>query len=251
MISNPASLALTLATCALLGFRHGFDYDHIAAITDITSVGDKSSDSMRNSLMYALGHASMVALMACAVIWLHLSLPQGLDSWMERLVGVTLIVLALYVIAKLLFGDGEALPPARGMLLIHFYQWMRAGAFWTKGRKASTPQQEHAVRTYTSSAAFGVGIIHGVGAETPSQLTLFLLAANLGGISKGFLGLAMFLVGLLIMNTLMAASACGIFRFSTSRRTMRVFSGLTAAYSLAIGLVFLFGVSGRLPNISG
>ena len=244
-MASTTAVFLTLASCALLGFRHGFDYDHIAAITDITSVGDRPSESMRNSSMYALGHASMVALMACAVIFFHLSLPQGLDHWMERFVGLTLIVLAIYILSKLVTGDRDSLPPARGMLLMRFGHWLLHSAF----RPAHTRPQPP-VRAYSASAAFGVGVIHGVGAETPSQLTLFLLAANLGGTAKGFLGLGMFLVGLLAMNTLMAASACGMFRFSARRSTLRVFSGLTAAYSLAIGIVFLFGLSGRLPNIS-
>lgn len=239
------AVLLTLASCALLGFRHGFDYDHIAAITDITSVGDRTSESMRNSSMYALGHASMVALMACAVIFFHLSLPQGLDHWMERLVGLTLIVLAIFILSKLVTGDRDSLPPARGMLLMRFGHWLLHSAF-----RPANKRPQRSVRAYTASAAFGVGVIHGVGAETPSQLTLFLLAANLGGTARGFLGLGMFLVGLLAMNTLMAASACGMFRFSARRSTLRVFSGLTAAYSLAIGIVFLFGLSGRLPNIS-
>jgi len=247
-MSPDSAVFLTLASCAVLGFRHGFDYDHIAAITDITSVGDRTSESMRNSLMYALGHASMVALMACAVILLHISLPQGMDSWMERLVGVTLIILALYVLAKLLSGDRESLPPARGILLLRFFKWLFAAPFRSPQHDPATHQPP--TRTYTASAAFGVGIIHGVGAETPSQLTLFLLAANLGGAAKGFLGLTMFLCGLLVMNTLMAASACGLFRFSHRRSTLRFFSGLTAAYSLVIGLIFLFGFSNSLPSIS-
>ena len=33
-----STLDLALLSAAVLGFRHGFDYDHIAAITDITSV---------------------------------------------------------------------------------------------------------------------------------------------------------------------------------------------------------------------
>jgi hypothetical protein len=50
-----------------------------------------------------------------------------------------------------------------------------------------------------------------MGAETPSQLALFLLAASLGGEAKGVEGLGMFLAGLLVMNTLMTASTCGLF----------------------------------------
>ena len=59
-----------------------------------------------------------------------------------------------------------------------------------------------------------IGVVHGLGAETPSQLMIFLLAANLGGVGKGFIGLAMFIAGLLVMNTVMTASAVGLFGFS-------------------------------------
>lgn len=51
-------------------------------------------------------------------------------------------------------------------------------------------------------------------AETPSQLMIFLLAANLGGAALGMAGLGMFLAGLLVMNALMTASAAGVFGVS-------------------------------------
>ena len=40
-----------------------------------------------------------------------------------------------------------------------------------------------------------VGVIHGLGAETPTQILLFLMAANLGGTAAGLLGLLMFILG--------------------------------------------------------
>ena len=56
------SLGLVLFSCAFLGFRHGFDYDHIAAIADIAGVQARVSATMRLGLMYALGHAATVAI---------------------------------------------------------------------------------------------------------------------------------------------------------------------------------------------
>jgi len=50
---------------------------------------------------------------------------------------------------------------------------------------------------YSSKFVLMIGVAHGLGAETPSQLMIFLLAANLGGIGKGFLGLTVFIAGLL------------------------------------------------------
>jgi high-affinity nickel-transport protein len=103
---------------------------------------------------------------------------------------------------------------------------------------------------YDSKSAFIVGIIHGLGAETPTQLLIFLLAANLGGIGKGFLGLGMFLLGLLVMNTLMTASAAGLFGVSMRMpKVQMAVTAVTAVYSLAVGGIFLFGSAGLLPAL--
>ena len=107
------------------------------------------------------------------------------------------------------------------------------------------------ILNYTGPIAFGVGIIHGLGAETPSQLALFLLAANLRGVAKGIGGMAMLLVGLLVMNTIMTGSASGMFRSAAPHlRTMRFFVGLTAVYSFVIDCIFLLGSSGYLPSLN-
>jgi len=245
-------LALALFSCALLGFRHGFDYDHIAAITDITGVQTKASAAMRLGLMYALGHAATVALLGCAVIFLQLSLPHGIDRWAERAVGLTLVVLAIYVLSTLATHKehGAPAPKSRAALLITGARWIRHQvAQWRSGEKTPLPETNWDVN---APAAFGIGIIHGFGAETPSQLALFLLAANLGGKTKGFLGLTVFLAGLLVMNTLMTASAAGLFTTTRQRaRWIPILTGLTAVYSLGIGVVFLLGGSDLLPSISG
>src|ERR1700712_4756522 len=80
-------LQLALLSCALLGLRHGFDYDPLAAISDITSVQRGWREGMRLGLLYALGHALTVAVLGSAVIFLHLSLPAGMDAVGERPVG--------------------------------------------------------------------------------------------------------------------------------------------------------------------
>jgi len=46
-MSSPATLQLALFSAAVLGFRHGFDYDHIAAISDITSVEPSRGRALR------------------------------------------------------------------------------------------------------------------------------------------------------------------------------------------------------------
>jgi cytochrome c biogenesis protein CcdA len=93
-------------------------------------------------------------------------------------------------------------------------------------------------------------MLHGVGAETPSQLALFFLTANLGGTARGLLGLAAFAIGLLAMNGLMTATMGGAFRASGQRlRLYHAIAWAGAAYSCIIGTIFLFGISDRLPPL--
>ena len=250
-MSTPLELALM--SCALLGLRHGFDYDHLAAISDITSVQRGWREGMGLGLLYALGHALTVAVLGCAVIFLHLSLPAHLDAVGERLVGATLVGLAIYVLVSYLRRRGDIathkhLPRSRIALVV-------SGAQYTSWRLRSLrnpelPQPDPFAFKYDRSSVFVVGIIHGLGAETPSQLLLFLLAANLGGTSRGFLGLLCFIAGLLVMNTLMTASASGIFAGSAQRPRVQGFvTSLTVVYSFVIGVIFLFGTSDRLPAL--
>ena len=248
----PSALQLALLSCLLLGFRHGFDYDHLAAITDIASIERSWRKSMRLGLLYALGHALTVALLGVAVILLHLSLPRGLDFIGERLVGATLIVLAGYVLWSLRrmarHPHTHAAPASRIALLIQGAQHLA----WRvrRLRHPELPPNPPFRFRYDQSSVFLVGVIHGLGAETPSQLLLFLLAANLGGTSRGIIGLLCFIVGLLAMNTLMTASAAGIFQGGLERpRIQTAISSLTAVYSFAVGTIFLFGLSDRLPAL--
>jgi high-affinity nickel permease len=248
-----SALELALFSCVLLGLRHGFDYDHLAAITDITSVQRNWREGMRLGLLYALGHALTVAILGAAVIFLHLGLPAHLDAIGERLVGATLIILAIYVLVAFLrrkrAGHGHLIPQSRIALLINGAQH----AAWRvrRLRNPEAPRPDPFAFRYNRSSVFVVGIIHGLGAETPSQLLLFLLAANLGGTSRGFLGLLCFITGLLVMNTLMTASASGIFVTSTNRpRLQTVITSLTAVYSFVIGFIFLFGASDKLPALT-
>src|SRR5216684_6868797 len=92
------NLRLALTSAAMLGFRHGLDYDHIAAISDISSIQSKASDAMRYGLLYVAGHATTVAVLGAAAIAFRISLPPASDRWAERLVGITLVVLGVYVL---------------------------------------------------------------------------------------------------------------------------------------------------------
>ena len=65
--SASTGLQIGLMVTALgLGFRHGIDWDHIAAITDLTGSQESGRRSMVLATFYALGHAAMVFALGVA-----------------------------------------------------------------------------------------------------------------------------------------------------------------------------------------
>lgn len=249
---DSGNLRLALLSAGVLGFRHGLDYDHIAAITDISSVQARARDAMRYGLLYVSGHATTVAVLGGLAVAFRISLPAASDRWAERLVGITLVTLGVYVLGTFFRPSAHRHgPKTRITLLINAMLWV----YWRLtrvfgGTRVEAPQVFK--DGYGTTSTFLVGVIHGLGAETPTQLLLFLMAANLGGTMAGLLGLLMFILGLLAMNTLMCASAAGLFSSTLSNpNAQRVLTAVTSAYSIIVGAIFLFGSPGKLPSLTG
>ena len=252
LLATDWKLDAALGSCLLLGLRHGFDYDHLAAISDITAVQRSWWSGLRLGMTYALGHAFMVAVLGICVLELHFCLPTGIDQFTERLIGVTLIFLGIAVIAGILRKDAHQHHHSRiesrlaiGINTLLLGAW-RIRRIW----KPDAPQPRRFKWIYSGKSVFLIGVLHGIGAETPSQLGLFFLAKSLGGTSRGLLGLAAFALGLVLMNALMTASMGGAFRASGPHgRIYHWIAWTGAAYSCIIGVVFLFGFSDRLPQL--
>ena len=113
-----------------------------------------------------------------------------------------------------------------------------------------THTHEVDVAEFGSRSAFGVGALHGIGAETPTQVVLFLAAAGAGGVSAGLLVLVTFLTGLILSNTMITVLATFGFQRVTNRARLYVAMGaVTAVLSLIVGSVLLFGQDTLLPAL--
>ncbi len=280
-----------MTTALVFGLRHGIDWDHIAAITDITGSQETTRKSLLYSTLYALGHGLMVVVLGAAAIFAGEFLPASVDSFMERLVGLTLIALGLYVFYTLARDGRNFRMRSRWMLLLGaaragIHRLQQRGEPTTiliehehehpidedhphplelrSGRAAvALAQRTHRHRhvhhapmpqdpfiNYAPRTAFGIGALHGVGAETPTQVLLFVAAAGVTGKLGGFLMLFAFVVGLLISNT--AIAIAGTLGFKGADRNFGVYATIavvTATVSLALGLLFVFGEGEAMPAI--
>ena len=303
---DPAAIGI-LVTGLLLGIRHGIDWDHIAAITDITSTaaaagvaeathqeqhrlisGDHhdhggrtevrahdagpgaatlapmtttgarrpfvSSDQLeaiRLGTLYALGHGVVVIALGIAALAFGALLPDWLDPIMGRVVGITLLGLGAWVLYSVYryarAGDTFRFR-SRWMLVFDGvrYGWRHLQARM-HGHEHVEPLE---MSSYGTRTAFGVGMIHGIGAETGTQV---LLIAAVGGAASAGLGVPMllaFVFGLLISNfAIVLLSSMGFVASQARERIYVAIGAVAGVFSLVIGAVFLFGLDGVLPDL--
>jgi high-affinity nickel-transport protein len=170
---------------------------------------------------------------------------------MGRVVGVTLVLLGAWVFVSLYqyARHGHAFRlRSRWMLVFDGarYGWRRFQAR-LHGHEHADPIE---MSSYGPRTALAVGMIHGVGAETGTQV---LLIAAVGGASSQGLGVPMmlaFIVGLLLANSLIVLITATGFVASRARERIYIVIGVVAgAFSLVIGSFFLFELEGTLPAI--
>jgi len=293
-----------------LGLRHGIDWDHIAAITDITSTTTASDPDARDerwlidepgvlltdesdhvakelaqkrpvaggaasavalpteraaaafsqtqrravflASLYALGHGTVVTILGLIAILAAEFLPAWIDPVMERVVGVTLVLLAGYLFYSLyryFRGEGEFRIRSRWMLI---FAGVRNAWRWLLGRIHDSHEHVHAPGSdqYGAKTAYSIGLIHGIGAETGTQVLIIATAVGAGTKVMGITALMFFVAGLLISNSFVTLATAAGFVSSQRRQVVYVGAGLLAAtFSLAIGLFFLFQAGGVLPDL--
>ncbi len=330
-----------VATSFGFGLRHGIDWDHIAAITDLTtSAADRARGFVLSSL-YALGHAAVVFSLGTAIIAFGVTLPAGVDAWMGRVVGLTLVVLGVAVLVGLRRGGDGTLLRSRWMLVFsgvhagvrrvrrsrvgrvvvveheHVHEHAGddphdhahdlppgpppgfshapsvdlphdaggavgpdveaalalpvagagagAGPGVRRGSSGSRARVRSRVHTHRhrherllpdepfvspgARGSFGVGMLHGVGVESPTQIAVFVAARHVDG-GAGMVLLVSWIVGLIAGNSLIAAAAAsGVLDPTRGRRVHSVVAAVVGVSSLALGVVYLVGLDAVLPAI--
>src|SRR5438046_9760904 len=107
---RPSLLALT-GLGLLLGFRHAFEPDHLAAVSTLATRQGRLLDACRLGLAWAVGHTASVGAVVGAIILFGLRLPDRLWPAADLLVAVLLIGL----------GGSVILAYARGRWHLHMH----------------------------------------------------------------------------------------------------------------------------------
>ncbi|OGK23151.1 hypothetical protein A3A46_01160 [Candidatus Roizmanbacteria bacterium RIFCSPLOWO2_01_FULL_37_13] len=236
----------------LLGIRHGIDWDHIAAITDLTGTSDHKKEAFILGLWYIVGHAAVVIILGLIAIIIGINLPEWIDPLMERFVGITLVILGLWLLFSIFRHGSRFQLRSRWMLILDALNRLSLFLHNKIPHRFEHDQLRQDRGKKALKAAFIVGMIHGVGVETPTQVLLFVTAA---GVSHSFFAvilLVTFVLGLMLSNTLISVlSILGYAKAKKNSSAFLVLGLITAVISLIVGSLFLFNRGSVLPAILG
>lgn len=217
----------------LIGFRHGMDSDHIAAIADMVGAENQRNRQLRMGITYALGHGSIVVIIGLLAIFVGARLPEEILSMMEFLVGFSLLLLGGFILVTLFRQRNHYEYQSRWQIV--------------SGALAKLLNKKRIDETRVSKigivGAFVIGVLHGVGAETPTQVLLLSSSIGMDNAVAAGMQLVLFTFGLLIATILVTYLASwGFMKSQFKRRAYLLLGSITGVYSVSLGISIIFGI---------
>jgi hypothetical protein len=265
------------------------------------------------SMAYAIGHGAVVFALGTLAIAFGLLIPESLESWMGRIVGLTLIALGGWILVELTRKGRNFRLRSRWMLVIDgTFAGLRRVRNGLTGRSITiehehvhthsdsdtahdeAPAHDHAhigvvtetvlapvpvaatgwrgVRermhqhnhrhshalalpdrpdvSYGRGTATGIGMLHGVGIESPTQIAIFVASTSAAGVSFGLMLLGAWVVGLIVANAGLALLAgAGLLNADRSFPVYATVAIIVSSASILLGTFYLLGLD-VLPALS-
>jgi ABC-type nickel/cobalt efflux system permease component RcnA len=218
----------------LLGLRHAFEPDHLAAVSTLATRQGRLWDASRLGVAWGLGHTASIAVVALVMIAGGLHLPEKLWPAADFLVGVLLIVLGGAVIRRYAMG--------RWHLHAHSHD---GAAHLHLHSHASDSTHAHAHRAPDVRRSLGFGLLHGLAG---SGAIVVLLVASVPTRGAQLAYVAAFGVGTVLGMVAVSLSLGAAVRYASRRgeRWATVLHLGSAAMSVTVGAALAWEMAARL-----
>ena len=189
LVAHGGGGALALLVAVLLGLRHATDPDHLTAVSTLV-LSDRRHGTHRAGrlgLAWGLGHA--VTLFACGlpVVLFRKLLPAAVSTAAEGAIGVLIVVLAVRLLVRWRRGSFHVHPHLHGGVA---HAHPHAHELAAREQHGAEHRHAHAEGLGRSPlAAFGIGLLHGVGGSAAVGV---LLVGAVSGRARGVLALLLF-----------------------------------------------------------
>jgi ABC-type nickel/cobalt efflux system permease component RcnA len=181
----------------ILGLRHAFEPDHLAAVSTLATREARLWPAARLGLVWGVGHTATVGLVALLIIALDVRLPESLWPAAELVVAVLLILLGGVVVWRY----------ARGRWHLHVHQHSPGDRHLHLHSHRETPDHGHAHAAVDTRRSFGFGIAHGLAGSGAVVALLLAAAPEAAGRVVYFAGFGIgTIVGMLAVSLALAAA---------------------------------------------
>lgn len=160
--SDGATIWLVIAVAVLLGLRHATDPDHVVAVTTLVAGGRERAarSAARLGLAWGLGHALTLFAFGLPALLFAGALPERLQQAAETAVAALIVYLAVRLLGR-----------------------------WRRGELRFHDHPHAHPRARTPLAAFGIGLVHGLGGSAGVSV---LLVATIDSTAVAVAALAIF-----------------------------------------------------------
>jgi hypothetical protein len=215
----------------LLGFRHAFEPDHLAAVSTLATRQGRLLDACRLGLAWALGHTASVGVVVGAIVLFGLKLPDRLWPAADFLVALLLIALGGSVIVRY----------ARGRWHLHAHSHATGVAEPTGPHlhlHSHAHGEAHGHQHVPGDArrSLGFGLLHGL-AGSAAILVLLVAAAPTRAAQLAYF--VAFACGTMIGMLVVSCSLASLVRLASGRGAhwARVLHVGSALASIGVGLI--------------
>jgi len=160
------SLPAVLGVGFLLGLRHAFEPDHLAAVSTLATRQRRVRDAAGLGIAWGLGHTVSVALVALAVMALGVQVPERFGLVGDLVVAALLVLLGGTVLTRY----------ARGRWHMHRHTH-DGGPHLHLHSHSHGPSHEHRHANWDVRRALGFGLAHGM-AGSAAVLVLVVASAT-------------------------------------------------------------------------
>jgi len=218
----------------LLGFRHAFEPDHLAAVSTLATRQGKLLDACRLGVAWAVGHSLSVGVVVGAIMLFGLQLPRRLWPAADFLVGLLLIGLGASVLVRYVRG--------RWHLHVHAHD---GGPHLHLHSHAHDASHAHAHPQGDARRSLGFGLLHGLAGSAAILVLLVAAAPTRTAQLTYFLAFA---AGTMLGMLFVSFSLAGLVRLASGggARWATVLHLGSATVSVVVGLLLAARVVGEL-----
>lgn len=230
---------LALLVAILLGLRHATDPDHLTAVSTLL-LADRRHGPRHATLLglaWGVGHAATLFGFGLPVVLFRRYLPDPVQRGAEAVIGLLIVLLAVRLLVRW----------RRGYFHVHAHSHAGVRHAHPHAHEHPGGSEEHPVQHIhshadalgrTPIAAFGIGLVHGVGGSAGVGV---LLVGGATGLVNGMLALLVFAAATAVSMALVSTAFGYALARGAVRRRLTDLVPVLGAASLIFGVWYSLG----------